>query len=184
MALIRRSLSRRGAKLFAVLCVVGWLILVLFLAARNETLFLTLFGVAGIPVIAGARQYFIHARDMFIEVTTDQISWCSPFADPQSICIPTADLEEIVILERGDDFEPYVQIKTKAGHKYQIPQISGSIFPIIRAIRIAAPNLKSSTGAATEPTLKQCWHFLRHGPPVEDGTQSSNPPNHEQARGR
>ena len=164
----RRSTSKLWARLFpvgALIAFAGLLVLLHFIGA--PFILQVIFWIGTLCSSLFLVRLFIHAEDMFIEVSTDHLSWSCPLWIPRSASISISDIAELITTrDILSDSEPDCVIKMTNGSEVFVPAITGSIYPVITAIKEAKPDISTSSRSAKFHfrSFTSGFRFLLRGP--------------------
>jgi hypothetical protein len=164
--LFRRSTSKTWARLMSILLPLTFLTVDIWLHHLKAPLFaIVLLSVAVILITLFCVRLFIAAEDMYIEISSDHVEWVSFMTHPTRAKFSTAQIEELIIYQTRS-FEKHAAnaaLRLNNGQIYLVPVLTGSVVPILKALRQARPDLKETLKIGTTSPHSKAWirFFLR-----------------------
>jgi hypothetical protein len=158
MSLFRRETTKTWLQSISVGLPLLWLGLTIAIYHHAGVGLQTFVAVAAFLLIAviGFR-FFQNAEDMFIEVFDDRIEWLCFMATPREARIQLNEVEQLIIFQtrHRETRSANASLLLTDGRVLPIPNPTGSMLPILNAIRKARPGLKESLRIGHSPAHRK-----------------------------
>jgi len=158
MSLFRRETTKTWLQSIAVGLPLLWLGLTIAIYHHAGAGLQTFIAAAAflLSSVIGFR-FFQNAEDMFIEVFDDRIEWLCFMATPREATIQLNQVEELIIFQTKsrESRGASALLSLADGRVLPIPNPTGSVLPILKAIRKARPGLKESLRIGHSPAHRK-----------------------------
>lgn len=156
-SIFRRETTKSWLQTISILLPMFCLSMVFVVHKFTPSLFIESFLFLGtIYLIIVGFRLFVKADKMHIEVFDSKLEWSCFLASPQEASIPISTIDELLVYKTksNDLFEQSASVILSDGNAYLIPVPTGSVVPILKALRVAKPDLKETIKIGMNPDQK------------------------------